>query len=486
MSQKLLNKLKSRLLMLSPSVELGIERELSVSDLNPIKALGQGNSTVTLGSFGNVTKVSVKGVNREYAIKEIQKALIKKTGMEKQVVNEIKIMYSLDHENIIKLYNHFEDEKTCYLLMEYASGGQLYTRLQKQASGRFDERSTALIVGQLCKALMYLHSRKIIHRDIKPENILLDSENNVKLADFGWSNYEMKSQKRDTYCGTLDYLAPEMADKSHKHDYRVDIWSVGVLIFELLAGFAPFSPNKPAASKSEIETETKENIKSSRFAFPKDFPPLAKDLVKKILVNKPEDRFSLDQIINHSWIIQFQPKAQPGKVTASPFPFGQSPEFIAKIKKQANPKDTQDDISYLSTPNSFVPDECFTFIRPESLFGLVPYNASASKLDKPDITINLPAVSQETAASNPYLNPHDNPDAFLSVTSSKHGAILKSSSQEISASNQSRTKKLDPTDSKAILSKSTAGGQLEFDQLLEELAKAKEEIVELRKEVISP
>lgn len=101
--------------MLSPTVELGIERELTLMDVVAVKNLGKG-------AFGKVYKVQSKATNRDYALKEIAKSMIKETGMEKQVINEIKIMYSLDHENIVKLFNHFEDEKCCYLLMEYAPG----------------------------------------------------------------------------------------------------------------------------------------------------------------------------------------------------------------------------------------------------------------------------------------------------------------------------------------------------------------------------
>lgn len=93
-------------------------------------------------------------------------------------------------------------------------------------------------------ALQYTHSKGIIHRDIKPENILMDVNGSLKLADFGWSNFFMPNSKdlRETFCGTLDYIAPEMLEKKHKHDHNVDIWAVGVLTYELLTGMAPFSP----------------------------------------------------------------------------------------------------------------------------------------------------------------------------------------------------------------------------------------------------
>ena len=116
---------------------------------------------------------------------------------------------------------------------------------------------------------------------------------NIKLADFGWSNIEEKSKKRQTYCGTLDYLAPEMADPRHIHDFGVDIWSVGVLTFELLTGRAPFSPTNGNQAFKDIEKSTKDNIIKLLYEFPKDFPPLAKDLVKKILQYEPSKRLGL-------------------------------------------------------------------------------------------------------------------------------------------------------------------------------------------------
>ena len=164
-------------------------------------------------------------------------------------------MYSLCHNNIVGIINHFEDEKNCYLVIEYAGGGQVYSKMMSLGGKRFSEPEAAKMVYELCLALEYLHNKKIIHRDIKPENLLLSSNSRnatLKLADFGWSNFENSNKKRETYCGTVDYLAPEMADRKHKHDRGVDIWCVGVLIFELLTGRAPFSPaKKPGVSQQQ-------------------------------------------------------------------------------------------------------------------------------------------------------------------------------------------------------------------------------------------
>lgn len=152
-------------------------------------------------------------------------------------------MYSLNHPNIIKLYSHFEDDVSIYLIMEYAEKGQLYQSMLNSPQKRFSEEEVAKIVYQTVEAVKCMHEKGIAHRDIKPENILIDDKGNAKLADFGWSRFILPQAKRTTYCGTLDYLAPEMLDKDHKHDTKVDLWAIGVLIFELTTGMSPFSAN---------------------------------------------------------------------------------------------------------------------------------------------------------------------------------------------------------------------------------------------------
>ena len=146
-------------------------------------------------------------------------------------------MYSLDHPNIIKLYNHFEDDKNFYLILELAEGGALFHKLVKLRS--FDEATACQYMREVALAVQYLHTREppIIHRDIKPENIFLDNDGVGKLGDFGWSS--TSEEVRSTYCGTLEYLAPEMIDRIG-HDIRLDLWNLGILLFELLSGRAPF------------------------------------------------------------------------------------------------------------------------------------------------------------------------------------------------------------------------------------------------------
>lgn len=286
-----LNQVKKRLLILSPVVKDGIERESNKDDFEALddKALGQGG-------FGQVWKVRNKHTNHVYAIKVINKSYILKENMIDQMNREIEIMYRTNHPHIIKLYNHYEDDESFYLIMELASKGQLYSLLRKQR--KLDERTVAKYMSEIISAVIYLHSLDppIIHRDIKPENVLLDNENRAKLADFGWSNFLESSKTRDTLAGTPEYLAPEMVMKSG-HDYRVDIWSIGVLIFELLAGRPPF------VFKNDINM-LYSDIKNLKIKWTEDFPILAKDLVSKILRARPNDRISLEQAIEHPWFKQ--------------------------------------------------------------------------------------------------------------------------------------------------------------------------------------
>jgi serine/threonine protein kinase len=152
-------------------------------------------------------------------------------------------------------------------VLEFAEKGELYKTLLKTPEKRFDEGTAARYVAQIAQALQYIHRHGVIHRDVKPENILICREDELKLADFGWSNFAHETDKRQTYCGTLDYLAPEMVDPSHLHDYRVDIWSIGVLIFELCTGKSPFSSELAQANKL-TEAAVKANITSLNYSLP--------------------------------------------------------------------------------------------------------------------------------------------------------------------------------------------------------------------------
>jgi serine/threonine protein kinase len=222
-----------RLLFESPSSASGEERELQYDDFDFERRLGEG-------AFGIVWRAKHKVTGQLYAVKQVGKEKVMQ--MLPQFKREVRIMYEMSHVHIVKLYNHFEDDQNFYLIMELADSN-LYTQLNREK--QFLERVAAQYFREAVLAVEYLHSHAppIIHRDIKPENILLDRNGRIKLTDFGWSNYSSETTTRLTLCGTMEYLPPEMVTQTG-HDTAADIWCLGVLLFEMLAGYTPFKNNE--------------------------------------------------------------------------------------------------------------------------------------------------------------------------------------------------------------------------------------------------
>ena len=279
---------------LTPKVALGLENEASKNDFETLN-----DKCIGSGTFGSVWKVRHKITNQIYAIKVINKEYIIKQNMIEQIKKEIEIMYKLNHPHIIKLYSHFEDEEDFCLIMEYASRGQLYSFIKKQK--KLNQISAKQYIKEIISALKYLHSLDppIIHRDIKPENILIDSNGNCKLCDFGFAIFENELNKvddKENYCGTAEYLAPEILNNLPQSK-NVDIWALGILLFEMLTGRTPFKIDRDKLD------EYKNNSKMWKINWTDDFPRLARDLVSRILVPNPKDRYSLDQILSHQWFI---------------------------------------------------------------------------------------------------------------------------------------------------------------------------------------
>jgi aurora kinase len=249
-------------------------------------------STLGEGSFGKVYLVKHKVTNAMYAIKAIDKRFKNNQEGKPYFRREIEIMYKVNHPNIVRLFSHFEDDNFCYFVMEYIAKGNLFTIKNKQKAKCFEASTVAYYMRDIISAVYYLHNMdpSIIHRDIKPENVLLHEDGKIKLTDFGWSNYIDGSEVRSTYCGTPVYLAPEMI-KEIGHDESLDIWCIGVLMFELLTGEIPF-----AGSTMNVLSD---NIIKTKISWPKDMNLDAKDLIKKILKSDPKERISLADMLKH-------------------------------------------------------------------------------------------------------------------------------------------------------------------------------------------
>jgi serine/threonine protein kinase len=245
-----------------------------------------------MGKFGRV--YVARDVQSHYivGIKKLNKRQLEKWEMEKQLQREIEVQMQTRHPNITRLFGYFHNDKNIYLIVEYAARGCLFLALRDE--GRFDGPTAARYICQMCDAIAYCHTKHIIHRDIKPENILIDVNGDLKLADFGWSVHAPVS-KRKTIGGTLDYLAPEMV--LHKeHDFKVDVWQLGVLLYEFLVGTPPFE----ASDKDTVYRR----IREVDLRFPYFVAPLARDLIRKFLQKDPSRRIDLRDVRNHPWIVQ--------------------------------------------------------------------------------------------------------------------------------------------------------------------------------------
>ena len=289
------NNVSNRFLPIAESVLKNLENEAKLSDFNLLKELGAG-------SFGRVLLVQHKITQAKYAIKAIDKRNQANYEERRYFRREIEIMYRVHHPNVVKLFGHFEDNTYCYFIMEYIPGGNIYSLVPKNNIRQITTQQIASIMKDVISAVYFLHHMhpKIVHRDIKPENVLLDQGMVAKLTDFGWSNYMQGDMKRTTVCGTPVYLAPEIIN-NQGHDEHVDIWCIGVLLFELMAGYSPWQG-------SDVQT-VKYNISRLKIQWPRDMDRDAADLISRILKYNPEERLPLSQMLLHPFFTKFFPNA---------------------------------------------------------------------------------------------------------------------------------------------------------------------------------
>ena len=226
------------------------QRNWSLDDFEIGRPLGTGK-------FGRVYLAREKRTKFIVSLKVLNKTQLQKAGIEHQLRREIEIQSHLRHPNII-------------------------------------EETAARYIVQMCDAINYCHSKHVIHRDIKPENILVGLDGELKIADFGWSVHA-PSSRRTTLCGTLDYLPPEMIE-GKDHDASVDIWSLGVLLYEFLVGKPPFEEMR--------QTDTCRRIRDVDLHFPTFVSPLARDLVTRFLQHDPQNRIDLADVRKHPWVVQ--------------------------------------------------------------------------------------------------------------------------------------------------------------------------------------
>lgn len=252
------------------------------------------------GAYGEVLLCKDKQMGAERAIKIIKKSSVSMTTNSGSLLEEVAVLKQLDHPNIMKLYEFFEDKRNYYLVMELYRGGELFDEIIHRQ--KLSEVDAAAIMQQVLSGCTYLHKHNIVHRDLKPENLLLESKSKdalIKIVDFGLSaHFEIGGGKMKERLGTAYYIAPEVLRK--KYDEKCDLWSCGVILYILLCGYPPFG--------GQTDQEILKRVEKGKFVFdPPDWNKVsddAKRLVEMMLTYDSSKRISAEEALSHPWIVR--------------------------------------------------------------------------------------------------------------------------------------------------------------------------------------
>ncbi|XP_075211653.1 protein kinase, cAMP-dependent, catalytic subunit 3 isoform X1 [Lycorma delicatula] len=275
---------------LSPSVDPSDssdgEKDWGLDDFDIIKTIGTG-------TFGRVCLCREKSTSSYAAMKILAINDVIRLKQVEHVKNEKNILQQVRHPFIVNLRWHFRDNSHIYMLFDYVCGGELFSYLRN--AGRFTTSTANFYTTEIVVALEYLHSQSVVYRDLKPENLLLDRDGHLKITDFGFA--KKLNDRTWTLCGTPEYLAPEII-QSKGHNKAVDWWALGVLIYEMLAGYPPFFDDNPFGIY--------EKILAGKIEWPRHLDPVAKDLIKKLLVQDRTKRLGnmkngAEDIKRHRW-----------------------------------------------------------------------------------------------------------------------------------------------------------------------------------------
>ncbi|CAH8491939.1 unnamed protein product [Heterobilharzia americana] len=247
--------------------------------------------TIGKGNFAKVKLASHVITGQQVAIKIIDKTQLSPSSRQK-LFREVRLMKLLDHPNIVKLFEIIDNDKILYLVMEYASGGEVFDYLV--AHGRMKEKEARAKFRQIVSAVQYCHQKHIIHRDLKAENLLLDADMNIKLADFGFSNEFSPGTKLDTFCGSPPYAAPELFQGKKYDGPEVDVWSLGVILYTLVSGSLPFD--------GQTLRELRERVLRGKYRIPFYMSTDCESLLKKMLVLNPSKRYTLEMVMKDRWM----------------------------------------------------------------------------------------------------------------------------------------------------------------------------------------
>ncbi|XP_056141214.1 cGMP-dependent protein kinase 2 [Lampris incognitus] len=298
---------------LSPDVIQLKEKVSAFPSSMPFESL-EVIATLGVGGFGRVELVKVKGEDMTFALKVIKKKHIVDNRQEEHIHSERKILAEARSPFIVRLYRTFKDNKCVYMLLEACLGGEIWSLLRDR--GSFDEPTAKFCVGCVTEAFDYLHRNGVIYRDLKPENLMLDAEGYIKLVDFGFAKKIRCGQRTWTFCGTPEYVAPEII-LNKGHNFSVDFWSLGILVFELLTGSPPFS------GSDQMMTYTFILKGIEKMDFPKKITKRPEDLIRKLCRRNPAERLGnlkngIMDIKVHRWFNGFNWAGLKGRTLPSP------------------------------------------------------------------------------------------------------------------------------------------------------------------------
>ncbi|GLD94811.1 hypothetical protein PINS_up003436 [Pythium insidiosum] len=253
--------------------------------------------TLGIGSFGKVKLAEHEITGHKVAIKILNRNKIRSLDMGEKVRREISLLRRMRHPHLIRLYEVIDTPTDIFMVLEYVAGGELFDYIVSK--GRLSPEEARHFFHQIISGVEYCHFHRIVHRDLKPENLLLDADNNVKIADFGLSNVMKDGDFLRTSCGSPNYAAPEVISGSLYAGPEVDVWSCGVILYALLCGSLPFD--------DESIPNLFKKIRGGMYTLPSHLSELARDLIPRMLVVDPMKRITIPEIRQHPWFQQDLP-----------------------------------------------------------------------------------------------------------------------------------------------------------------------------------
>ena len=272
--------------------------------------------TIGKGTFSKVKLGINKITGEKVAIKILDKTKILEKEDLDRIIREMSILSKMDHENVIKVFQIFEDSKNFLIIMEYCEGGELFNYIVKK--GRLPEKEASFFFYQIINGVEYIFSKGIAHRDLKPENLLLNKNNVIKIIDFGLSNFYDGEHNLVTPCGSPCYASPEMVSGNDYNGFNIDIWAIGIILFAMICGYLPFEDPE--------NDKLFDQILKAELDFPSHVSELCKDLIKKILVTDPNKRITISKIKEHNFYLM-------GKETYNEIFNKQKNQNTIKLKK---------------------------------------------------------------------------------------------------------------------------------------------------------